>query len=83
MNKIVLTNVGTASGTMSVTLPVTAVTLSNGNWVGNCFEFNTSGKTGAFWVTSGGTVLTSRDYNFGTWFTNGYTIVGTIAYEVA
>ena len=81
--KILLTNVGTASGTMTVTLPVTAVTLTNGNWVGICYEYNTSGKTGNFWVTSGGTTLTSRDYNFGTWFTNGYTIVGTIAYEVA
>lgn len=81
--KIVLTNVGTASGTMSVTLPVTAVTLTNGNWVGSCFEYNNSGKTGAFYVTSAGTTLTSRDYNFGTWFTSGNQIAGTIVYEVA
>lgn len=81
--KITLTNVGTASGTLYATLPVQAVTLANGTWNGTCVENNTTGKTGIMSVTSGSTIVTSRDYNFGSWFTNGYVIYGSVTYEVA
>jgi hypothetical protein len=81
--KITLTNVGTASGTLYATLPVQAVTLTNGTWNGTCVENNTTGKTGIMSVTTGSTIVTSRDYNFSTWFVNGYTIYGSVAYEVA
>jgi hypothetical protein len=81
--KITLTNVGTASGTLYCTLPIQAVTLANGTWNGTCVENQTTGKTGIVSVTSGATIFTSRDYNFTTWFTNGYVIYGSVAYEVA
>jgi hypothetical protein len=81
--KITLTNVGTASGTLYCTLPIQAVTLANGTWNGTCVENQTTGKTGIVSVTSGATIFTSRDYNFTTWFQNGYVIYGSVAYEVA
>jgi hypothetical protein len=81
--KITLTTVGTASGTLYCTLPIQAVTLTNGTWNGICVENNTTGKTGIVTIGSGATIFTSRDYNFSTWFVNGYTIYGSVAYEVA
>jgi hypothetical protein len=80
--RIVLTNVGTAAGSLIATLPITAATKTNGKWVGSVLEYNTSGKTGAFNIDSGATVGSTRDYNFVTWFTNNYNLVITIVYEV-
>lgn len=82
--RIAVTNIGTAAGSMIVTLPVTAATKTNGVWIGTANEFNNGGKSGAFYVASAGTTGLTRDSDFVTWFQNNSIIVGiTITYEVA
>ena len=83
--RINLTNVGTAAANMIVTLPINAVSGTTKFWTGSCIDMNTTGKAGIFIIDAqtNASTLTSRDYNFSTWFVNGYIIVGTIAYEVA
>jgi hypothetical protein len=83
--RITLTTVGTATGTMTVDLPVNATTGTNKAFAGSCWEINNTGNVGVFNIVPATSVstLTSRDYAFSTWFTNGNVIIGTIAYEVA
>jgi hypothetical protein len=83
--RISLTNVGTATGNMIVTLPVTAKSDTNKRWVGACWELNNTGKTGMFALDAdtNATTFIARDYVNATYFANGNIVAGTIAYEVA
>lgn len=77
-----LTNVGTASGTMNVTLPVAAKTTGNVGYVGTAHENNNTGLSGYANIYSGQSQLLSRNSQFGTWFSNGNRLVITVVYEV-
>jgi hypothetical protein len=76
---VTLSNVGTASGNMIITLPTTAV----GSSAGSVYEYNTTGKGGPVSIANNASVAISRDYNNTTWFSNGWNLYASIFYEVA
>jgi hypothetical protein len=76
---VTLSNVGTATGNMIITLPFTAV----GSSAGSAYEYNTTGKGGPVSIANNASVATSRDSTFTTWFSNGWNLYASIFYEVA
>ena len=76
---VTLSNVGTATGNMIITLPFTAV----GSSAGSAYEYNTTGKGGPVSIANNASVAISRDYNNTTWFSNGWNLYASIFYEVA
>lgn len=81
--RVVITTVGTASGTTIVTLPVTAQTRTNAEWVGSALEGQSTGYGGWASVLSGATAVNLRNYNFGTFLGSNNIISFTVTYEVA
>jgi hypothetical protein len=81
--KVSITTVGTAAGTMNVTLPITAQTRTNGEWVGTALEGQLTGYSGWASVLSGGTQALMRNYNFQTFFASTALVAFTVTYEVA
>jgi hypothetical protein len=76
---VTLSNVGTASGNMIITLPTTAV----GSGAGSAYEYNTTGKGGPVSIANNASVAISRDSTNATWFSNGWNLYASIFYEVA
>lgn len=76
---VILTTVGTATGSLIVSLPVTA---ASNKYVGTSFEYNTTSKSGACF-TNTTTGAWTRDATGTTYFTNGYRVAITITYEAA
>jgi hypothetical protein len=76
---VTLSNVGTATGNMIITLPFTAV----GSSAGSAYEYNTTGKGGPVSIANNASVAISRDSTFTTWFSNGWNLYASIFYEVA
>ena len=76
---VTLSNVGTASGNMIITLPTTAV----GSSAGSVYEYNTTGKGGPVSIANNASVAISRDSTNTTWFSNGWNLYASIFYEVA
>ena len=81
--RVTITTVGTAAGTMVVTLPITAATGTSKEWIGAALEGQTTGNSGWISVLSGATAGNIRSYNFGTFFGSGNQIIFTVVYEVA
>ena len=81
--RVVITTVGTAAGTTIVTLPVTAQTRTNAEWVGSALEGQSTGYGGWASVLSGATAVNLRNYNFGTFLGSNNIISFTVTYEVA
>lgn len=81
--RVVISTVGSASGTMIVTLPVTAQTRTNAEWVGSAVEGQSTGYAGWASVLSGATAVNLRNYNFGTFLGSNYITSFTVTYEVA
>jgi len=82
--QIDLTNVGTASGTMIVTAPFAARTLTPSTaFVGAATENNNTGKGGYANLYSGQSNILTRDSDFVTWFSNSNRVALSIVYEVA
>ena len=81
--RVTITTVGTAAGTMVVTLPITAATGASKEWIGAALEGQTTGNSGWISVLSGATAGNIRSYNFGTFFGSGNQIIFTVVYEVA
>jgi len=81
--RVTITTVGTAAGTMVVTLPITAATGTSKEWIGAALEGQTTGNSGWASVLSGATAVNIRSYNFGTFFGSGNQIIFTVVYEVA
>lgn len=75
-----VTSIGTASGTMRFTLPVTAfrAIYVPGSWR----DINVSGETGVF-AMDGTTICELRRYDNGAYLTNGDRYVGSFVYEAA
>jgi hypothetical protein len=71
---VTLSNVGTATGNMIITLPFTAV----GSSAGSAYEYNTTGKGGPVSIANNASVATSRDSTFTTWFSNGWNLYASI-----
>ncbi|MEH2570249.1 hypothetical protein [Bradyrhizobium sp. AZCC 2289] len=78
---ITLTNIGTGApiGSLQATLPLTAAAF---RYAGSCYEYTATGKSGAGFVPPSGTFLSTRDATGTTWFTNGFTVVCVVTYEV-
>jgi hypothetical protein len=76
---VTLSNVGTATGNMIITLPFTAV----GSSAGSAYEYNTTGKGGPVSIANNASVAISRDSTNSTWFSNGWNLYASIFYEVA
>lgn len=81
--RVTITTVGTAAGTMVVTLPIVAATGTSKEWIGAALEGQTTGASGWASVLSGATAVNIRSYNFGTFFGSGNQIIFTVVYEVA
>jgi hypothetical protein len=81
--RVTITTVGTAAGTMVVTLPITAATGTSKEWIGAALEGQTTGASGWASVLSGAGSVNIRSYNFGTFFGTGNQIIFTVVYEVA
>jgi hypothetical protein len=81
--RVVISNAGTGSGTMIVTLPITAQTRSNAEWVGAAVEGQSSGHSGWASVLSAATAANVRSYNFGSFVNSNYITSFTVTYEVA
>jgi hypothetical protein len=81
--RVVISNAGTGSGTMIVTLPITAQTRTNAEWVGAVVEGQSSGYGGWASVLSGATAANVRSYNFGSFVQSNYITSFTVVYEVA
>lgn len=82
--QIDLTNVGTASGTLIVTAPFAARTISPTiAFVGSATENNNTGKGGYANLYQGTSNILSRDSDFVTWFSNSNRVAISILYEVA
>ncbi len=81
--RVTITTVGTAAGTMVVTLPIAAATGTSKEWIGAALEGQTTGNSGWISVLSGATAGNIRSYNFGTFFGSGNQIIFTVVYEVA
>jgi len=77
-----LTTVGTAAGTMVVTVPFQAKNATV-PYVGSAHENNNSGKGGYANLFANATTLNSRDSAFQTWFSNGNKVGISLVYEVA
>jgi hypothetical protein len=76
---ITLTTVGTATGNLIVTLPITSV----GGSAGSVYESNNTGTSGPVSISGNSAQAISRNYAATTWFANGAVLVGSIYYEVA
>jgi hypothetical protein len=76
---VILTNVGTATGNMIITLPFTAV----GSSAGSVYEYNTTGQSGSVSIAVDASTAITRNYTNSTWFSNGFNLFGSIFYEVA
>ena len=76
---VILTNVGTATGNMIITLPFTAV----GSSAGSVYEYNTTGQSGPVSIAVNASTAITRNYSNSTWFSNGFNLFGSIFYEVA
>ena len=74
---VVITDKGTASGALIATVPVTAAVF---RYVGNSFEYQTTGLSGGTLLNGPGTptVCSSRDAAAGTYWVNGYRVAITI-----
>jgi len=82
--QIDLTNVGSASGTLIVTAPFAAKTISPTiAFVGSATENNNTGKGGYANLYQGTSNILSRDSDFVTWFSNSNRVALSIVYEVA
>jgi hypothetical protein len=81
--RVVISVVGTAAGTMIVTLPITAQTRANAEWVGAAVEGQSTGFGGWASVLTGATAANLRNYNFGTFLGSNNIISFTVTYEVA
>lgn len=82
--QIELTNIGSASGTLIVTAPFAARTLTPAiAFVGSATENNNTGKGGYANLYSGQSNILSRDSDFVTWFSNSNRVALSILYEVA
>jgi hypothetical protein len=81
--KVNITTVGTAAGTMNVTLPITAKTVSGAFWTGSSVENSTTGYSGWATIASAGTTMVCRNYNFSTFFGSGNEVIAQVTYEVA
>jgi hypothetical protein len=81
--RVVISNAGTGSGTMIVTLPITAQTRANAEWVGAAVEGQSSGHSGWASVLSAATAVNVRSYNFGSFVNSNYITSFTVTYEVA
>lgn len=79
--QITITSVGTASGGLNATLPVTAAAFA---YAGSVFESSATGKSGAGFINGSATptLLATRDASATSWWVNGYVLVVTITYEV-
>jgi len=83
IGNILIQTVGTAAGTMSVTLPFTSKTRSGANWIGIAQEVDTTGKSGTAGVESNANFCRIRDYSFATFFVANYRVCFSLVYEVA
>jgi hypothetical protein len=81
--RVTITTAGTGSGTLIVTLPITAQTRSGLEWIGTALEGQTTGNSGWASVVSAATAVNIRSYNFGTFIGSGNIIAFTVTYEVA
>lgn len=78
---VTITTVGTASGVVFVPLPTNAST--SGVYIGTCYEFITTGNTGAAAIigSSNATRLQTAQYNGTTFWVNGYQVGCSVTYE--
>jgi hypothetical protein len=78
---ITITSVGTASGGVRATLPITAAAF---RYTGGVFEYAITGKSGAGYINgpSAPTLLQTSDATGTTWWVNGYNLAATVTYEV-
>jgi len=78
---ITITTVGTAAGVVLATLPTASS--SSANYIGVCYEHNTTGNTGAAAVIGGLNTgrLQSAHYGGATFWVNGYAVDCTVTYE--
>jgi hypothetical protein len=83
IGNILIQTVGTAAGTMSVTLPFTSKTRSDANWIGPAQEVDVTGKSGTAGVQSNANFCRIRDYSFATFFVANYRVCFSLVYEVA
>jgi hypothetical protein len=83
IGNILIQTVGTAAGTMSVTLPFTSKTRSDANWIGPAQEVDVTGKSGTAGVGSNLNFCRIRDYSFATFFVANYRVCFSLVYEVA
>ena len=81
--RVTISNAGTGSGTLVVTLPITAQTRSGLEWIGAALEGQSTGNSGWASVLSAATAVNIRSYNFGTFIGTGNIIAFTVTYEVA
>jgi len=83
IGNILIQTVGTAAGTMSVTLPFTSKTRSDAVWLGIAQEVDVTGKNGTAGVQSNANFCRIRDYSFATFFVANYRVCFSLVYEVA
>jgi hypothetical protein len=83
IGNILIQTVGTAAGTMSVTLPFTSKTRSDAVWLGTAQEVDVTGKNGTAGVQSNANFCRIRDYSFATFFVASYRVCFSLVYEVA
>lgn len=78
---VTVTAVGTAAGSMQITVPIAAST--SANYVGSCFESGITGKSGAGVIqTAFPTKIYTTDATGTTWWANGKIVDCTVAYEI-